>query len=80
VPAAASELAYELHLAAVEDALANPITIRNRDDIQSSNYWAEHLEPFEHQVRNLITFCRRAPVALIADEVGSPTRRARCSV
>lgn len=70
VPAAASDLAFELHLAAVEYALANPITIRDRDDIQSSKHWAEHLEPFEHQVRNLITFCRRAPVALIADEVG----------
>lgn len=70
VAPAASRAALELHLAAVEYALANPITIRDRDDIQSARHWSEHLEPFEHQVRNLITFCRRAPVALIADEVG----------
>jgi ERCC4-related helicase len=70
VPPAASDLIQEIHLAAIEYALANPITIRDRDDIQSAKHWADHFEPFEHQVRNLITFCRRAPVALIADEVG----------
>ncbi|MFM8387525.1 MAG: DEAD/DEAH box helicase [Planctomycetia bacterium] len=60
----------DVHLAAIEYALATPITIRNKDDIKSQKHWSETFEPFEHQVRNLITFCRRAPVALIADDVG----------
>lgn len=68
--AAASDQHLDLHLAAIEYALATPITIRDRDDIKSQKHWSEHFEPFEHQVRNLITFCRRAPVALIADDVG----------
>lgn len=60
----------DLHLAAIEYALATPITIRDKEDIKSQKHWSEQFEPFEHQVRNLITFCRRAPVALIADDVG----------
>jgi SNF2 family DNA or RNA helicase len=28
------------------------------------------LTPFHHQVTNLITFCRRLPVPLLADDVG----------
>src|SRR5690606_16601962 len=54
----------------IEYTLAGSITIRDRSDIRSVKHWSERLEPFEHQVRNLITFCRRAPVALIADDVG----------
>src|SRR5690606_39728653 len=46
------------------------ITIRDRSDIRSVKHWSERLEPFEHQGRNLRTLCRRAPVALIADDVG----------
>lgn len=65
-----NELELATHLAAVEYSLANAIVIRDRDDIQSTRHWSERLEPFEHQIRNLITFCRRAPVAMIADEVG----------
>lgn len=61
---------YEVHLAALEYSLASAIIIRNRDDIKSVRHWSGQLEPFEHQIRNLITFCRRAPVAMIADEVG----------
>lgn len=68
LPGAALEL--ETHLAAVEYSLANAIVIRDRDDIQSTRHWSERLKPFEHQIQNLITFCRRAPVAMIADEVG----------
>jgi superfamily II DNA or RNA helicase len=67
---AGSDALLDLHLAAIEYALATPITIRDRDDIKSQKHWSEQFEPFEHQVRNLITFCRRAPVALIADDVG----------
>ena len=46
------------------------ILIHSAEDIQSRRHWSEVFEPYEHQVRNLITFCRRAPVALIADDVG----------
>lgn len=60
----------EAELAAIEYTLASSITIRDRSDIRSLKHWSERLEPFEHQVENLITFCRRAPVALIADDVG----------
>ena len=70
LPAAPSEGALELHLAALEYALASPLVIRDRDDIRSARHWSHLLEPYEHQVRNLITFGRRAPVALIADDVG----------
>ena len=67
---AGSDDLLDLHLAAIEYALATPITIRDKEDIKSQKHWSEQFEPFEHQVRNLITFCRRAPVALIADDVG----------
>ena len=32
--------------------------------------WKDRIEPFTHQVTNLITFCRRLPVTLLADDVG----------
>lgn len=54
----------------MEYSLATPITIRDAADIQSRKHWSEILEPYDHQIRNLLTFCRRAPVALIADDVG----------
>lgn len=67
---AASDVHYELHLAAIEYELTSPITIETKEDILSRKHWSERLEPYEHQVRNLITFCRRSPVALFADDVG----------
>lgn len=68
-PAVAEE-DYELHLAAVEWSLAEPIVIASKDDIKSKDKWQEGFEPFHHQVRNLITFCARLPVTLLADDVG----------
>ncbi len=67
---AASLDEYLLHIAALEWSLDCPVTIRGAEDIQSKREWAGRLEPFAHQLRNLITFCRRAPVALLADDVG----------
>lgn len=61
---------FALHIAALEWSLDSPITIRGEADIQSKRLWAERFEPFAHQIKNLITFCRRAPVALLADDVG----------
>lgn len=67
---AVSEEHYQLHLAAIEFDLRVALSIRSVDDIASRARWHPDFEPFEHQVRNLLTFCRRAPVALIADDVG----------
>lgn len=61
---------FKLHVAALEWSLDAPITIRGEADIQSKRQWADLLKPFAHQIENLLTFCRRAPVALLADDVG----------
>lgn len=67
---ATSEEEFALYQAALEWALIDPIVIEGRDDFKSESRWKERLEPFHHQVRNLITFCRRLPVTLLADDVG----------
>ena len=67
---ASSDQHYWLHLAAIEHELSAPITIEKAEDILSRKHWSERLQPFRHQVQNLMTFCRRAPVALFADDVG----------
>src|SRR5438067_585537 len=61
---------YELHLAALEWSLAEPIIIHRAEDIKSRLNWKDRVQPFDHQVKNLFTFCRRLPVALVADDVG----------
>lgn len=61
---------YRLHQAALEWSLIDPILIQSRDDVQSASHWQDCVRPFEHQVQNLITFCRRLPVTLLADDVG----------
>ncbi|MFM8979478.1 MAG: DEAD/DEAH box helicase, partial [Planctomycetia bacterium] len=62
--------AYQLHLAALELGLASTIAMRGPEDIRSREHWVGSFQPFEHQVRNLITYCRRGRTALIADDVG----------
>jgi superfamily II DNA or RNA helicase len=69
LPAATLE-EYRLHRVALEWDLESPIIINSKEEIASAKHWSEHFTPYEHQVKNLITFCRRAPVALIADDVG----------
>src|SRR5258708_16390831 len=44
--------------------------IETGKDVKSEKRWQEHLEPYHHQVTNLIAFCRRLPVTLLADDVG----------
>jgi superfamily II DNA or RNA helicase len=61
---------YRLYRAALEWGLLDPIVIESRKDFKSENRWRERLEPYHHQVTNLITFCRRLPVTLLADDVG----------
>jgi hypothetical protein len=61
---------YELYRAALEWDLTDPIVIETRKDLKSEKRWQDHLEPYHHQVTNLITFCRRLPVTLLADDVG----------
>ena len=60
----------ELHELALEWSLAEPIVIDSSEDIKSRVNWQDRLEPFQHQMQNLMTFCRRLPVSLIADDVG----------
>jgi SNF2 family DNA or RNA helicase len=61
---------YLLHRAALEWSLADPIIINSAEDIQSRANWRDRLKPYNHQVQNLFTFCRRLPVTLLADDVG----------
>ena len=61
---------YKLYRAALEWDLTDPIVIETRKDLISEKRWRNHLQPYHHQVTNLITFCRRLPVTLLADDVG----------
>lgn len=61
---------YLLYKAALEWDLIDPIVIENRNDLKSEHMWRDKVEPYRHQVENLITFCRRLPVTLLADDVG----------
>lgn len=61
---------FALHRAALEWDIEEPIVIETPEDVKSRASWRDTLEPFHHQVRNLITFCRRLPVTLLADDVG----------
>src|SRR2546423_1255514 len=61
---------YRLYKAALEWDLTDPIVIEKREDFKSEPRWRGRMEPYHHQVTNLITFCRRLPVTLLADDVG----------
>lgn len=61
---------YRVYRAALEWDLADPIVIDGEKDLKSTQRWRDRLKPFHHQVTNLITFCRRLPVTLLADDVG----------
>lgn len=61
---------FLLYKAALEWGLVVPIVIENRDDLKSEYRWRDRVSPYNHQVANLITFCRRLPVTLLADDVG----------
>ena len=67
---ASDPAAYNLYRAAQEWDLVEPILINDRQDLKSEPKWREHIEPYHHQIKNLITFCRRLPVTLMADDVG----------
>lgn len=59
-----------LYQAALEWDLEDPIVVERVQDLKSEYRWREKLTPYQHQVTNLITFCRRLPVTLLADDVG----------
>jgi superfamily II DNA or RNA helicase len=61
---------YKVYGAALEWDLVEPIIIQNADDLKSKKFWHDRVTPYHHQVTNLITFCRRLPVTLLADDVG----------
>jgi SNF2 family DNA or RNA helicase len=67
---ASDPAAYQLYRTAQEWDLVEPILINDRQDLKSEPKWREHIEPYHHQIKNLITFCRRLPVTLLADDVG----------
>ena len=59
-----------MYRAGLEWDLTDPIVIEKREDLKSEYRWRDRVEPYHHQVTNLITFCRRLPVTLLADDVG----------
>jgi len=61
---------YRVYRAALEWDLTDPIVIEGQEDFKSTPRWQDRLTPYHHQVSNLITFCRRLPVTLLADDVG----------
>ncbi len=61
---------YRVYRAGLEWNLTDPIVIEKREDIKSEHCWRDRMEPYHHQVTNLMTFCRRLPVTLLADDVG----------
>jgi superfamily II DNA or RNA helicase len=61
---------YGLYRAGLEWDLIDPIVIESKEDVKSVERWRDRVEPYHHQVENLITFCRRLPVTLLADDVG----------
>jgi len=61
---------YRVYEAGLEWDLVEPIVIQNADDLKSKKFWRDRVTPYHHQVTNLITFCRRLPVTLLADDVG----------
>lgn len=61
---------YRVYQAGLEWDLTEPIVMESADDFKSARRWQERLTPYNHQVNNLMTFCRRLPVTLLADDVG----------
>ena len=61
---------YRVYRAGLEWDLTEPIVIENAEDLKSEQRWRARLTPYHHQVTNLLTFCRRLPVTLLADDVG----------
>jgi superfamily II DNA or RNA helicase len=61
---------FDVYCAGLEWSLVDPIIINDRKDLKSEVRWHERVRPFHHQVTNLITYCRRLPVTLLADDVG----------
>jgi len=62
--------AFDLYAAALEWSLVDPVVVTDRSDLKSEARWRDRVQPFDHQVENLITYCRRLPVTLLADDVG----------
>ncbi len=61
---------YKVYRAGLEWDLTDPIVIESSEDFKSTPKWRDRLTLYRHQVSNLITFCRRLPVTLLADDVG----------
>jgi superfamily II DNA or RNA helicase len=68
--AATSKEEYDLHVAALEWDLRECIVLNGKKDIKSKESWQKVIKPYQHQLQNLFTFCRRLPATLLADDVG----------
>jgi hypothetical protein len=63
--------AYDLHQAATEWSLADPIILHSADDIRSNHRWeTRDIKPFKHHVQNLLKIVNHLPITLLADDVG----------
>jgi superfamily II DNA or RNA helicase len=67
---ASSPEEFNIYRAGLEWDLTDPIVIESAEDFKSAPRWKDRLTPYYHQITNLITFCRRLPVTLLADDVG----------
>jgi superfamily II DNA or RNA helicase len=61
---------YDVYRAALECDLTDPIVIKDLADLKSRPRWRERLTPYPHQLESLLSFCRRLPAMLLADEAG----------
>ena len=62
---------FQFRKITVAGRLAQSILMGSEDELTSEARWKSRgLEPFHHQATNLVTFCRRLPATLLADEVG----------
>jgi hypothetical protein len=61
---------YQVYRAALEWDLTDPIVLESADDFKSAPRWHGRVTPYFHQATNLMTFCRRLPVTLLAYDVG----------
>jgi hypothetical protein len=45
---------FDVYRAGLEWGFVDPIIINDRDDLKSAHRWRERVQPFHHQVTNLI--------------------------
>jgi SNF2-related domain/Helicase conserved C-terminal domain len=61
----------EIHEAALEWTLQDSALVSSGSDLKSEPRWRDDVVLHSHYITNLITFCRRLPALLFADQIGS---------